>query len=232
MPACSFSTSSPSSGATLSSRFASRSRTASSPSRGPAPLHQFPARFMLLAAMNPCPCGHLGDSRHACRCPLPLVERYRSRVSGPLLDRIDLHVEVPPVRLRDLHDERSEGSEAVAARIAAARARQAARFPADHPMPVNASLEGSPLRTHCRARRRGPRPPRRRLRAPRPVGARADARPAGRPHDRRPRRSRDRPDGTCRRGDPVPQPRSPPGSPPLSPGLPTPICGNLCGDSG
>src|SRR5436190_4847438 len=50
---------------------------------------QFPARFSLLAAMNPCPCGHLGDPRHECRCPAPLVERYRARVSGPLLDRID-----------------------------------------------------------------------------------------------------------------------------------------------
>jgi magnesium chelatase family protein len=104
---------------------------------------------MLLAAMNPCPCGHLGDPRHACRCPLPLVERYRARVSGPLLDRIDLHVEVPPVRLRDLHDDRGESSAVVAARIAAARSRQAERFPAGHPMPVNAALEGSELRRHA-----------------------------------------------------------------------------------
>ena len=63
---------------------------------------EFPARFALMAAMNPCPCGHLGDPRYDCRCPPPLVERYRGRVSGPLLDRIDLHVEVPAVSLGEL----------------------------------------------------------------------------------------------------------------------------------
>jgi magnesium chelatase family protein len=111
--------------------------------------HQFPARFMLLAAMNPCPCGHLGDSRHACRCPLPLVERYRGRVSGPLLDRIDLHVEVPPVRLRDLREEAAESSSAVATRIERVRERQRRRFPPGDATPVNAALEGSALRAHC-----------------------------------------------------------------------------------
>src|ERR1700751_5886248 len=57
----------------------------------------FPARFVLVAAMNPCPCGYLGDARHACKCSGPLIERYLGRVSGPLLDRIDLHIEVPGV---------------------------------------------------------------------------------------------------------------------------------------
>jgi magnesium chelatase family protein len=118
--------------------------------------HRFPARFTLVAAMNPCPCGHLGDSRHACRCPLPLIERYRSRVSGPLLDRIDLHVEVPALLLRELRQSGAEPSLAVAARVAAARARQAAR--ADRPRgstpapppELNAELEGARLRRHCR----------------------------------------------------------------------------------
>jgi len=111
--------------------------------------HRFPARFTLVAAMNPCPCGHLGDPRHACRCPLPLVERYRSRISGPLLDRIDLHVDVPALLLREMREQRAEPSAAVAERVAAARERQRPRFPADHPTPVNAALEGSALRRHA-----------------------------------------------------------------------------------
>ena len=60
---------------------------------------RFPARFALLAAMNPCRCGHLGDPRHDCRCTPHEIEHYRARVSGPLLDRIDMHVEVPAVTL-------------------------------------------------------------------------------------------------------------------------------------
>ena len=62
----------------------------------------FPAQFMLAAAMNPCPCGYRGDPVHACRCAPPEIERYRSRISGPLLDRIDIHLEVPAVPYRDL----------------------------------------------------------------------------------------------------------------------------------
>jgi len=110
---------------------------------------QFPARFSLLAAMNPCPCGHLGDPRHECRCPAPLVERYRARVSGPLLDRIDLHVEVPAVTLRELRGKEGERSSAVAARVAAAREAQARRFGALHPHPYNAAMESDSLRRAC-----------------------------------------------------------------------------------
>jgi magnesium chelatase family protein len=104
---------------------------------------------MLVAAMNPCPCGHLGDPRHDCRCPLPLIERYRSRISGPLLDRIDLHVEVPPVRLQDLREEPAESSAVVAARVEAARGRQLARRNGERPARVNATLEGAALRRSC-----------------------------------------------------------------------------------
>jgi len=68
----------------------------------------FPARFMLAAAMNPCPCGYFGDGAHACRCSAVDVERYRSRVSGPLLDRIDIHLEVPAVPYADLVGPRVE----------------------------------------------------------------------------------------------------------------------------
>ena len=63
---------------------------------------RFPARFMLVAAMNPCPCGHLGDPARPCTCSPLAVQRYRSRISGPLLDRIDLHIEAPPVPVKEL----------------------------------------------------------------------------------------------------------------------------------
>src|SRR3989440_12349761 len=62
----------------------------------------FPASFVLVAAMNPCPCGYLGDSRHACKCSPMQIERYLGRISGPLLDRIDLHIEVPVVPFQEL----------------------------------------------------------------------------------------------------------------------------------
>ncbi|MEO7794635.1 MAG: YifB family Mg chelatase-like AAA ATPase [Thermoanaerobaculia bacterium] len=110
---------------------------------------QFPARFTLLAAMNPCPCGHLGDQRRACRCPLPAIERYRARVSGPLLDRIDLHVEVPAIRLQELKERPAQASADLAARVLAARERQRRRFPADHPSPVNASLTATAIYREC-----------------------------------------------------------------------------------
>jgi len=100
----------------------------------------FPARLSLVAAMNPCPCGHLGDARHECRCTPPMVDRYRGRVSGPLLDRIDLHVEVPAVGLADLRSDPGEGSAQVAARVAAAREAQLARFGTDASSPVNAAM--------------------------------------------------------------------------------------------
>ena len=109
----------------------------------------FPARFALLAAMNPCPCGHLGDPRGSCRCAPPLVERYRARVSGPLLDRIDLHVEVPALSLRELKGPPSESSEVVAERVAQARARQLERFPTHCPSPINAAMSPEGLRRHC-----------------------------------------------------------------------------------
>ena len=88
----------------------------------------FPSRFMLLAAMNPCPCGYHGDPRHDCRCPPGRIEAYSGRISGPLLDRIDLQVEVPPVSLRELEQPHAEGSTRVAERVAEARARQLRRW--------------------------------------------------------------------------------------------------------
>jgi len=89
----------------------------------------YPSSFMLLAAMNPCPCGYLSDERHECRCTPHQVQTYLSRVSGPLLDRIDLHVDVPAVAWRDLSaTEKSEPSSAIARRVLAARKIQARRF--------------------------------------------------------------------------------------------------------
>ena len=101
-------------------------------------------------AMKPCPCGHRGDPRHACRCPPPLVDRYRGRISGPLLDRIDLHVEVPAVTLSELRGRPSEKSSEVAARVLAARQRQSRRFSERCSSPVNAAMRPEDLRQHCR----------------------------------------------------------------------------------
>jgi magnesium chelatase family protein len=99
---------------------------------------EFPARFQLVAAMNPCPCGHLGDPAATCKCTPDRIAAYRSRISGPLLDRIDLHVEVPRVTTVEISCiEPAEHSAAVAVRVAGARARQVAR----QGLP-NAHLEG------------------------------------------------------------------------------------------
>ena len=89
----------------------------------------FPSEFMLVAAMNPCPCGYFGDLKRECRCRPVQVQRYRQRISGPLLDRIDLHIEVPSVEYRDIASERAEErSSAIRERIDRARERQQARF--------------------------------------------------------------------------------------------------------
>src|SRR5437667_26094 len=111
----------------------------------------FPAAFQLVAAMNPCPCGYLGDGAGACRCTPPLVDRYRARVSGPLLDRIDLHVEVPRVPVAALADDApsEEPSAAVRARVEAARARQRRRL-APRTIPLNAHIPGREVRRLCR----------------------------------------------------------------------------------
>jgi magnesium chelatase family protein len=86
---------------------------------------RFPARFQLVAAMNPCPCGHLGDPAASCRCAPERIEAYRARISGPLLDRIDLHVEVPRVSAEAITSRQpAEASAAVALRVAAAREMQ------------------------------------------------------------------------------------------------------------
>lgn len=105
---------------------------------------EFPACFQLVAAMNPCPCGYHGDPSGRCRCTEEQMARYRGRISGPLLDRIDMQVEVPRLPAQELARlPAGEASKAVRARVEAARERQRARG-----MP-NARLEGESLREHA-----------------------------------------------------------------------------------
>jgi magnesium chelatase family protein len=105
----------------------------------------FPARCQLVAAMNPCPCGHHGDPEIGCRCTPDQVQRYRGRVSGPLLDRVDIRLEVPRAPLRLMGAGPAEATAVVAARVAEARARQQARGAG-----LNALLAGRALVAACR----------------------------------------------------------------------------------
>jgi magnesium chelatase family protein len=109
----------------------------------------FPARFMLAAAMNPCPCGYFNDKSHECLCTPPMMQRYISKISGPLLDRIDIHIEVPAVQYRELRSAAaSEGSAEIRARVLAARERQHTRFAADRIF-TNAQMHTRQIRTYC-----------------------------------------------------------------------------------
>jgi magnesium chelatase family protein len=111
----------------------------------------FPARFMLAAAMNPCPCGYHGDPVHECRCDDASIQRYLARVSGPLLDRIDIHLHVPAVAYRDLTGERTEEPSAdIRARVERARETQLARFHGRPGTYANAHMSPRDLRSVCR----------------------------------------------------------------------------------
>src|SRR5712692_9611615 len=111
----------------------------------------FPARFMLVGAMNPCPCGFAGDPARACRCTPSQFARYRDRLSGPLRDRLDLTVEVPALPLDALSDEAGgECSADVRTRVVAARARQASRHAGDG-IATNAELTPALMRKYCAA---------------------------------------------------------------------------------
>ena len=111
----------------------------------------FPAEFMLVTAMNPCPCGYFGDPKRECRCAPMQVERYRNRISGPLLDRIDIHVEVPAVAFRELasKDQPGESSAAIRERIAQVREVQRQRFGAASKVRCNARMSSKQIKTHC-----------------------------------------------------------------------------------
>lgn len=111
----------------------------------------YPARFMLAAAMNPCPCGYFGDPTHECRCGPIGVDRYLSRVSGPLLDRIDIHLHVPAVAWRDLTGtQQAESSAAIRSRVEVARQVQRERFRDEPGVYANAHMSPRALRKHCR----------------------------------------------------------------------------------
>ena len=109
-----------------------------------------PSRFMLVAAMNPCPCGYLGGIGARCRCSIPQIERYRSKISGPLLDRIDIHAEAPAVRIEELQEfEKGESSFAMRKRIEDCRRIQSARFE-KFPIQSNAYMPEALIEETCR----------------------------------------------------------------------------------
>ncbi len=109
----------------------------------------YPSRFMLVAAMNPCPCGYLGDLAHQCSCTPVALQRYRSRISGPLLDRIDIHIEVPAVRYCDLADRsEAESSASIASRVERSRDIQIERFTGTK-IHCNAQMNARHLRKQC-----------------------------------------------------------------------------------
>ncbi len=113
----------------------------------------FPASFQLVAAMNPCPCGYYGDPVRPCTCSSAMVTKYQKRISGPLLDRIDIHIEVPRVEYEKLAArELGESSETVRERVEAARRRQRERFAdlvAPHPLTCNADMRPAEVRRFC-----------------------------------------------------------------------------------
>ncbi len=111
----------------------------------------FPCRFMLVAAMNPCPCGFLGDPRRECRCAPMQIQRYRARISGPLLDRIDLHIEVPSAPYARLAAAGGgETSHDIRERVIRARNVQHARFRRTPRVTCNAAMRAREVQTHCR----------------------------------------------------------------------------------
>lgn len=111
-----------------------------------------PCSVMLVCAMNPCPCGYTGDSSRECRCSVPQIQRYRSKISGPLLDRIDIHIEAPALRIEELRNAQpGETSAVIRSRCEAARKRQEERFSAngDTYERCNARMTHSQIRKHC-----------------------------------------------------------------------------------
>ncbi len=110
----------------------------------------FPARFMLAAAMNPCPCGFFGDATRECHCSPTQIQRYVSKISGPLLDRIDIHIEVPAVKYKELRgDTEIETSARVRERVLRARQIQAQRYKSEKGLYANAQMPPKLIRNHC-----------------------------------------------------------------------------------
>jgi len=115
--------------------------------------YEFPSRFSLISAMNPCPCGYHGDPKKVCRCTEKQIAQYKGRISGPLLDRIDLQVNVPRVEFKELNQEENvENSAQIKERITQVRARQRARFEGNEKMGValtNSNIQSSDLKLYC-----------------------------------------------------------------------------------
>ena len=110
----------------------------------------FPANFVLIAAMNPCPCGYAGDPVKECTCSHSTISRYQKKISGPLLDRIDIHIEVPRVEYDKLSDRRlGETSETIRSRVEAARDRQRVRFKGVEGVSCNGEMRPAEIREHC-----------------------------------------------------------------------------------
>ncbi|MDD3716985.1 MAG: YifB family Mg chelatase-like AAA ATPase [Candidatus Marinimicrobia bacterium] len=110
----------------------------------------YPAKFMLIAAMNPCPCGYSGDPQHECSCSYGQIQHYLSRISGPMLDRIDIHIEVPTVSYEELSGrEDSESSESIRKRVEAARNIQTRRFSSNPRIHCNAHMGPREIKRHC-----------------------------------------------------------------------------------
>ena len=111
----------------------------------------FPSRFMLAAAMNPCPCGFFGDSTRECHCSPPQIQRYVAKISGPLLDRIDIHIEVPAVQYKELRGgAAAEGSAEIRGRVMGAREQQRKRFrKSGDKIYANAQMTTRQIRVHC-----------------------------------------------------------------------------------
>ncbi len=116
----------------------------------------YPAKFLLVAAMNPCPCGYNGDPNNDCSCSPPQIQKYLSRISGPLLDRIDIHIEVPAVKYKELSARESgESSEEIRIRVENARTVQLNRFRDLPHIYCNAHMESREIRHWCRIDARG-----------------------------------------------------------------------------
>jgi len=112
---------------------------------------EFPANFMLAAAMNPCPCGYYTDPTKECTCTPPMIQRYMAKISGPLLDRIDIHIEVPAVKYQELStDAKGESSDKIRERVIAAREIQLKRFKDIPHIYNNGDMGSREVRVYCK----------------------------------------------------------------------------------
>ena len=164
----------------------------------------FPANFMLIAALNPCPCGYRGDTRRSCHCTPPQIDKYMSKISGPLLDRIDIHIEVPSVAFRELSGGTpGTSSEELRQQVAVARQAQAARFNgvgARH----NGDMTHRQTRQFCRLDDECQNILKNAMTRSRPLRPSPRQSPPRRPHDSRPRPKRPDPPEPSPRGDQLP----------------------------